>query len=116
MELIEKPFESWKYNKKDITVWETINEKNIKILSYNDKSNEGYLGLSDYYCKTIKIKPIHVYMNLNAAYKCIVEIDTLLYRLAKDDKPIEVVADFNKLGLKIDTNTQNYIKRKLNLE
>lgn len=116
MELIEKPFESWKYNKKDITVWETINEKNIKILSYDDKSNGGYLGLSDYYCKTIKIKPIYVYMNLNVAYKCIVKIDTLLYRFAKDDKPIEVVADFNKLGLKIDVDTQNYIKRKLNLE
>ena len=55
-------------------------------------------------------------MNLNVAYKCIVKIDTLLYRFAKDDKPIEVVADFNKLGLKIDVDTQNYIKRKLNLE
>lgn len=116
MEIIEKPINEWKYNKKDIVVYETINDKNIQILDFNDSCSDGYLGLSEYCCKFIKIKPIYVYMNLNIAYKCIVKIDTLLYRFAKDTKPIEVVADFDKLGLKIDIDTQNYIKHQLNLD
>lgn len=116
MEIIEKPINDWKYNKKNIVVYETINDKNIQILDFNDSCSDGYLGLSEHCCKFIKIKPIYVYMNLNIAYKCIVKIDTLLYRFAKDTKPIEVVSDFDKLGLKIDKDTQNYIKHQLNLD
>ena len=34
MEIIEKPINDWKYNKKDIVVYETINDKNIQILLF----------------------------------------------------------------------------------
>ena len=116
MEVIEFPKENWKYNSKNITVYETINEKNVKILNYSDESSPGYLGLSEWYSKFIEIEPIYVYMDLNVAYKCIVKIDTLLYRFAKENKPIEVEAEFHKLGLRIDEETQRFIKEKLNLE
>ena len=83
MEVIELPKENWKYNSENITVYNSINKNNIKIIKYFDESSYEYLGYSEYYCKFIKIKPIYVYMNLNIAYKCIVKIDTLLYRFAK---------------------------------
>ena len=33
MEIIEKPINDWKYNKKNIVVYETINDKNIQIFN-----------------------------------------------------------------------------------
>lgn len=36
MEIIEKPFESYKYNKQTKTIFKTINDKNITILNYDD--------------------------------------------------------------------------------
>lgn len=116
MEVIEFPKENWKYNSKNITVYETINKENVKILRYSNESSPGYLGLSEWYCKFIEIEPIYVYMNLNVGYKCIVKIDTLLYRFAKENKPIEVDAEFHKFGLRIDEEDQKFIKEQLKLE